>query len=138
MPCFAVAAGSLEALLDSVGPAFTIAALGAIESRLSAIVADCITDMRHDPNQELLAQGIANLFAPLAGGIPATGAIARTAANIRNGARTPVSGIVHAFVLLGVVFFAAPLAGYIPLAALSAILLTVALRMAELHTVVEL
>jgi SulP family sulfate permease len=121
-----------------MGPAFTIAALGAIESLLSAMVADGMTDTRHDPNQELLAQGIANVLCPLAGGIPATGAIARTAANIRTGARTPVSGIVHAFVLLAVVFLAAPLAGYIPLAALSAILLTVALRMAELHTFVEL
>ena len=129
---------SLEAMRDLMGPAFTIAALGAIESLLSAMVADGMTDTRHDPNQELLAQGIANVLCPLAGGIPATGAIARTAANIRTGARTPVSGIVHAFVLLAVVFLAAPLAGYIPLAALSAILLTVALRMAELHTFVEL
>jgi len=129
---------SLEAMRDLMGPAFTIAALGAIESLLSAMVADGMTDTRHDPNQELLAQGIANVLCPLAGGIPATGAIARTAANIRNGARTPVSGIIHAAVLLAVVFLAAPLAGYIPLAALSAILLTVALRMAELHTFVEL
>jgi SulP family sulfate permease len=129
---------SLEAMRDLMGPAFTIATLGAIESLLSAMVADGMTDTRHDPNQELLAQGIANVLCPLAGGIPATGAIARTAANIRTGARTPVSGIVHAFVLLVVVFLAAPLAGYIPLAALSAILLTVALRMAELHTFVEL
>jgi SulP family sulfate permease len=129
---------SLEAMRDLMGPAFTIATLGAIESLLSAMVADGMTDTRHDPNQELLAQGIANVLCPLAGGIPATGAIARTAANIRTGARTPISGIVHAFVLLTVVFLAAPLAGYIPLAALSAILLTVALRMAEFHTFVEL
>ena len=129
---------SLEAMRDLMGPAFTIAALGAIESLLSAMVADGMTDTRHDPNQELIAQGIANVLSPLVGGIPATGAIARTAANIRNGARTPVAAIVHAFVLLAVVFLAAPLAGYIPLAALSAILLTVALRMAELHTFVEL
>ena len=129
---------SLELLRDLMGPAFTIAALGAIESLLSAMVADGMTDTRHDPNQELLAQGIANVLCPLAGGISATGAIARTAANIRSGARTPVSGIVHALVLLAVVFFAAPLASYIPLAALSAILLTVALRMAEWHTFVEL
>ena len=129
---------SLEAMRDLMGPAFTIAALGAIESLLSAVVADGMTDTRHDPNQELMAQGIANVLCPIAGGIPATGAIARTAANIRTGARTPVSAIVHALVLLAVVFLAAPLAGYIPLAALSAILLTVALRMAELHTFVEL
>ena len=129
---------SLELIRDLMGPAFTIAALGAIESLLSAMVADGMTDTRHDPNQELLAQGIANVLCPLAGGISATGAIARTAANIRSGARTPVSGIVHALVLLAAIFLAAPLAGYIPLAALSAILLTVALRMAELHTFVEL
>jgi SulP family sulfate permease len=129
---------SLEAMRDLMGPAFTIAALGAIESLLSAMVADGMTDTRHDPNQELLAQGIANVLCPIAGGITATGAIARTAANIRSGARTPVSGIIHALVLLVAVFLAAPWAGYIPLAALSAILLTVAFRMAELHTFVEL
>ena len=129
---------SLESMRDLMGPAFTIAALGAIESLLSAMVADGMTDTRHDPNQELMAQGIANVLCPIAGGIPATGAIARTAANIRTGARTPVAAIVHAVVLLAVVFLAAPWAGYIPLAALSAILLTVALRMAELHTFVEL
>ena len=129
---------SLEAMRDLMGPAFTIAALGAIESLLSAMVADGMTDTRHNPNQELMAQGIANVLCPIAGGIPATGAIARTAANIRTGARTPIAVVVHAVVLLAVVFLAAPLAGYIPLAALSAILLTVALRMAELHTFVEL
>jgi SulP family sulfate permease len=102
------------------------------------MVADGMTDTRHDPNQELLAQGIANVLCPLAGGITATGAIARTAANIRSGARTPVSGIIHALVLLAAIFLAAPWAGYIPLAALSAILLTVAFRMAEWHTFVEL
>jgi SulP family sulfate permease len=129
---------SLETMRDLMGPAFTIAALGAIESLLSAMVADGMTDTRHDPNQELIAQGIANVLCPIVGGIPATGAIARTAASIRTGARTPVAAIVHALVLVVVVFLAAPLAGYIPLAALSAILLTVALRMAELHTFVEL
>src|SRR5450755_4813889 len=108
---------SLEAMRDLMGPAFTIAALGAIESLLSAMVADGMTDTRHDPNQELMAQGIANVLCPIAGGIPATGAIARTAANIRTGARTPISAIIHALVLLTVVFLAAPLAGYIPLAA---------------------
>jgi len=138
LPGFHFPSVSLEAMRDLMGPAFTIAALGAIESLLSAMVADGMTDTRHDPNQELIAQGIANVLCPLAGGIPATGAIARTAANIRTGARTPVSSIVHALVLLAVVFLAAPLAGYIPLAALSAILLTVALRMAEWHTFVEL
>ncbi|MGZ4965723.1 MAG: SulP family inorganic anion transporter [Chthoniobacterales bacterium] len=129
---------SLETMRDLMGPAFTIAVLSAIESLLSAMVADGITDTRHDPNQELIAQGIANLICPIAGGITSTGAIARTAANIRSGGRTPVAGIIHALVLLGAIFLAAPLASFIPLAALSAILLTVALRMAEWHTFVEL
>jgi SulP family sulfate permease len=137
-PGFHFPAVTLESMRDLMGPAFTIAALGAIESLLSAMVADGMTDTRHDPNQELMAQGIANVLCPIAGGIPATGAIARTAANIRTGARTPIAAIVHAVVLLAVVFLAAPLAGYIPLAALSAVLLTVAVRMADLHTFVEL
>ena len=129
---------SLDRLRELFGPAATIAALGAIESLLSATVADGMTDSRHDPNQELLGQGIANLLTPLAGGIAATGAIARTAANIRHGARSPLSGIIHAAVLLGIVLVAAPLAKYIPLATLSAILIVVAVRMAEWHTFVEL
>jgi SulP family sulfate permease len=138
LPSFQLPPVSLELVRDLMGPAFTIAALGAIESLLSAMVADGMTDTRHDPNQELLGQGIANILCPLFGGIPATGAIARTAANIRTGARTPVSAIIHALVLLAVVFLAARVAGYIPLAALSAILLTVAIRMSEWHTFVEL
>jgi sulfate permease, SulP family len=129
---------SLDAMRDLMGPAFTIAALGAIESLLSAMVADGMTDTRHNPNQELVAQGLANLLCPLAGGMAATGAIARTAANIRTGARTPVAGLVHSFVLLVIVLLAAPLARFIPLAALCAILIAVALRMAEWHTFVEL
>jgi SulP family sulfate permease len=129
---------SLEAMRLLMGPAFTIAALGAIESLLSAMVADGMADTRHDPNQELIGQGIANIFSPLAGGIAATGAIARTAANIRNGARTPLAGIVHSLVLLLIAMIAAPLASYIPLATLSAILLVVAVRMAEAHTFIEL
>jgi SulP family sulfate permease len=138
LPSFQLPPISLELVRDLMGPAFTIAALGAIESLLSAMVADGMTDTRHDPNQELLGQGMANILCPLFGGIPATGAIARTAANIRTGARTPVSAIIHALVLLAVVFLAARVAGYIPLAALSAILLTVAIRMSEWHTFVEL
>ena len=129
---------SLEAIRQLMAPAFTIAALGAIESLLSAVVADGMADTRHDPNQELIGQGIANIVSPLFGGIAATGAIARTAANIRNGARTPLAGIVHAVVLLVVALVGAPLASYIPLAALSAILLTVAVRMADARTFVEL
>ena len=121
-----------------MGPAFTIAALGAIESLLSATVADGMAETRHDPNQELIGQGIANILTPFFGGIAATGAIARTAANIRNGARTPVAAAAHSTVLLVIALFAAPLVAYIPLAALSAILLTVAIRMAEANTFREL
>ncbi|MBX3747137.1 MAG: STAS domain-containing protein [Verrucomicrobiae bacterium] len=114
-------------------PAFTIAMLAAIESLLCAVVADGMIDDRHDSNQELLAQGVANIGSGLLGGIPATGAIARTATNIRNGGRTPVAGMVHALVLLGIVLFAAPLARNIPLATLGAVLVNVAMRMGEWH-----
>ena len=129
---------SLDLMRELMGPALTIAALGAIESLLSAMVADGMADTRHDSNQELVGQGIANVLTPLVGGIAATGAIARTAANIRNGARSPVSGMVHAGVLLLVALFAAPLAGHIPLACLSGILITVALRMADWDTFPEI
>jgi SulP family sulfate permease len=129
---------SLDIIRGLMGPAFTIAALGAIESLLSATVADGMAETRHDPNQELIGQGIANILTPFFGGIAATGAIARTAANIRNGARTPVAAATHSIVLLVIALLAAPLVAYIPLAALSAILLTVAIRMAEAHTFLEL
>jgi SulP family sulfate permease len=129
---------TLDRLRDLMGAAATIAALGGIESLLSAAVADGMADTRHDSNQELVGQGIANIVSPIFGGIAATGAIARTAANIRSGARTPISGIIHALVLLLVALLAAPLAKFIPLATLSAILISVAVRMAEWHTFVEL
>lgn len=129
---------TLQMLRELAGPAFTIAALGAIESLLSATVADGMTDTRHDSNSELIGQGLANILAPLFGGFAATGAIARTAANIRGGARSPVSGIVHSLVLLLFVLVAAPLAGHIPLATLSAVLIAVAIRMAEWDTFGEL
>ncbi len=114
-----------------VAPTITIALLCAIESLLCARVADGMIKDRHDPNQELMAQGIANIVTPLFGGIPATGTIARTSTNVRAGARTPVAGIVHAATLLAIVLIAAPLAAYIPLAALAAILLFVAFNMGE-------
>jgi SulP family sulfate permease len=129
---------SLDQLRDLMAPAATIAALGGIESLLSAAVADGMTDARHDSNQELVGQGLANLLVPFLGGIAATGAIARTAANIRSGARSPIAGIIHSLVLLGIVLLAAPLAGFIPLATLSAILIAVAIRMAEWDTFIEL
>lgn len=111
--------------------AVTVAMLAAIESLLSAVVADGMSGDRHNSNVELLAQGIANLAVPFVGGIPATGAIARTATNIRSGARTPVSGIVHSLTLLAILLVAAPLARFIPLATLAAILFVVAYNMSE-------
>jgi SulP family sulfate permease len=108
--------------------------LGAIESLLCARVADNMSDLpRHDPNQELMAQGIANIVTPFFGGMPATGTIARTSTNVRSGARTPVAGIVHALTILAVMLLAAPLAMHVPLAALAGILLHVAWNMGEWH-----
>jgi len=121
-----------------MGPAFTIALLGAIESLLCARVADAVIDDRHDPNQELMAQGIANIASPLFGGFCATGTIARTMTNVRSGGRTPVAGVVHAAALLIVVLFAAPLARHIPLATLAAVLLYVAYYMGEWHEFMRL
>ncbi len=118
-------------IVTLIGPAFTIAMLGAIESLLSAVVADGMTGTRHDSNQELIGQGIANIVAPIFGGFAATGAIARTATNIRNGATGPLAGIVHAGVLIAVILFLAPLAAHIPLAALAAILFVLAWNMSE-------
>ena len=138
LPTFVWPDISLETLRKLLAPTITIALLGAIESLLSARVADTQIDDRHDPNQELMAQGIANIVAPFFGGIPATGAIARTATNIRAGARTPVAGIIHALTLLLIVLVAAPLAKYVPLAALSAVLIMVALNMGDWHAFREL
>ncbi len=111
--------------------AVTVALLGAVESLLSAVVADSMAGTKHNSNVELVAQGLANLASPLFGGIPATGAIARTATNIRSGARTPVSGIVHSLTLLVILLVAAPLARFIPLATLAAVLFIVAYNMGE-------
>ena len=121
----------LEHLRDLIVPSFTIALLAAIESLLCAVVADKMTRDRHDANQELMAQGIANFASGLFGGIPATGAIARTTANIRTGGWSPLAGMIHAATLLGIVLLAAPLASGVPLAALSAILVSVAIGMGE-------
>ena len=131
LPPFALPDLSWENTRNLIGPAVTIALLGAVESLLCARVADGMIDDRHDPNQELMAQGIANIVTPFFGGMPATGTIARTSANVRSGARTPVSGIVHALTLLAIVLLAAPLASHVPLAALAAILLFVAWNMGE-------
>jgi SulP family sulfate permease len=120
-----------DLILTLLSPAFTVAMLGAIESLLSAVVADRMSGDRHDPNVELTAQGVANVLSPLVGGLPATGAIARTATNIRAGARTPVAGIAHALTLLLILLFAAPLARHIPMAILAATLMIVAWDMGE-------
>ena len=133
LPAIALPELSLATLGKLISPALTIALLGAIESLLSARVADASIDDRHDPNQELIAQGIANLAAPLFGGFAATGAIARTATNVRTGGRTPVAGITHAVVLLAVVLVFAPFARHIPLATLSAIVVVVSINMGEWH-----
>lgn len=121
-----------------LSPAMTIALLGAVESLMSAVVADRMSGDRHVPNVELVGQGIANIVSPLFGGLPATGAIARTATNIRAGAKSPVSGMVHALTLLAILLFAAPLARFIPLAALAAILFVVCQKMGEWYEIPEI
>lgn len=131
LPSFALPAISAARIVELVGPAFAIAMLGAIESLLSAVVADGMAGTRHDSNQELVGQGLANLAAPLFGGFAATGAIARTATNIRNGATSPLAGIVHAATLVLVIVALAPLVTHVPLAALAAILFVVAWNMSE-------
>lgn len=121
-----------------VSPAITIAILGAIESLLSATVADGIIGHKHNSNQELIGQGIANIASPIFGGIPATGAIARTMANISNGGKTPVAGIIHAVVLLLIFFFLMPLANYIPMSCLAGVLVIVSYNMSGWRTVKQL
>ena len=138
LPPFALPSLDFGQMLSLVGPAFTIALLGAIESLLSAVVADGMAGTRHDSNQELIGQGLANIIAPLFGGFAATGAIARTATNIRNGATSPLAGVVHSLFLVMVIVLLAPLAGAIPLCALSAILFVVAWNMSELPHFVRL
>ncbi|MFA5665208.1 SulP family inorganic anion transporter [Castellaniella sp.] len=129
---------SFDQVVVLIGPAFTIALLGAIESLLSAVVADAMADTRHDSNTELVGQGLANILCPLLGGIAATGAIARTATNIRSGGNSPLAGVVHSLVLILVVLVLAPLARNIPLATLAAILFVVAWNMSETHRVREI
>jgi len=118
-----------------ISPAITIAILGAIESLLSATVADGIIGHRHNSNQELIGQGIANILSPIFGGIPATGAIARTMTNINNGGKTPIAGIIHAIVLLLIYFFLMPLAAYIPMACLAGVLVMVSYNMSGWRTI---
>lgn len=135
IPEFALPTWRPEMVGQLLAPAITIAMLGAIESLMSAVVADRMTRQRHNPNVELVAQGVANIVSPLVGGLPSTGAIARTATNIRSGGKTPVAGMIHALTLLAILVFAAPLAGYIPLSVLAALLLMVAVNMGEWHEI---
>ena len=121
-----------------LGPAFTVAMLGAIESLMSAVVSDRMSNDRHNPNVELIGQGVANIFSPMFGGLPATGAIARTATNIRSGAQSPVAGMIHALTLLCILLFAAPLVSYVPMAALAGILMVVAYNMGEWREIPQL
>jgi len=127
-----------DLMLTLLSPALTVAMLGAIESLMSAVVADRMSGDRHNPNVELIAQGVANIASPMFGGLPATGAIARTATNIRSGARTPVAGVVHAITLLAILLVAAPLASYIPMAVLASILMIVAWNMGEWREIPDL
>ncbi len=133
LPGFGLPDITLSEVVKLIGPAFTIALLGAIESLLSAVVADGMANTRHDSNQELIGQGIANVLSPLFGGFAATGAIARTATNVRNGGTSPLAGIVHAATLVLVIVLFAPYAADIPLCALAAILFVVAWNMSETH-----
>jgi SulP family sulfate permease len=138
LPAFSLPTLDVARVLSLVGPAFTIALLGAIESLLSAVVADGMTGTRHDSNQELIGQGIANIVAPLFGGFASTGAIARTATNIRNGATSPLAGIVHSVFLILVILLLAPVASAIPLCCLAAVLFVVAWNMSELPHVLRI
>ncbi|MGC9450969.1 MAG: SulP family inorganic anion transporter [Oceanipulchritudo sp.] len=123
----------LAMLRDLIGPATAIALLGAIESLLSAVVADGLSGDRHDSNTELIAQGISNILCPFFGGLPVTGAVARTSANIASGARSPLAGVTAAFIILAIALAAGPLVGKVPLAGVAAVLIGVGLRMGDWH-----
>ncbi|MDR3501582.1 MAG: SulP family inorganic anion transporter [Legionella sp.] len=138
LPSFEVPEITTDRIIELIGPALTIAMLGAIESLLSAVVADGMAGTKHNSNRELIGQGIANIFAPLFGGFAATGAIARTATNIRNGANSPLAGIIHALTLVLIILFLAPLAVNIPLTALAAVLFVVAWNMSEVKHFVKI
>jgi sulfate permease, SulP family len=120
-----------ELIHGLLGPAVTVAMLGAIESLMSAVVSDRMSNDRHNPNVELVGQGFANIVSPMFGGLPATGAIARTATNIRSGAQSPVAGMIHSLTLLAILLFASPLVSYVPMAVLAGILMVVSYNMGE-------
>ena len=138
LPHIAVPHLQPDLLLRLLSPAVTVAMLGAIESLMSAVVSDKMSGDKHNPNVELIGQGVANIISPLFGGLPATGAIARTATNVRAGARTPVAGMIHALTLLAVILFAAPLVSSLPLAALAGILFMVAYNMGDWAEIPEI
>jgi SulP family sulfate permease len=140
LPALKIPQFRLDLIRPLIAPAITVAMLGAIESLMSAVVADRMYGKgeKHKPNVELIAQGVANFISPLMGGLPATGAIARTATNIRSGAKSPVAGMIHALTLLAILMFATPVAKFIPLAVLAAILLVVSYNMGEWAEIPEL
>jgi SulP family sulfate permease len=138
LPTFSILDISFRDVVRLVGPAFTIALLGAVESLLSAVVADGMAGTRHDSNQELIGQGLANIAAPMFGGFAATGAIARTATSVRNGANSPIAGLFHSVTLVLIILLLAPYARHIPLCALSAILFVVAWNMSEAYHFVHM
>src|SRR6202034_2576950 len=126
LPHFAIPHFRTDLIHGLLGPAFTVAMLGAIESLMSAVVSDRMSNDHHNPNVELIGQGVANIVSPMCAALPATGALARTATNIRAGAQSPVAGMIHALTLLCILLFAAPLVSYVPMAALAGILMVVA------------
>src|SRR5579872_1842270 len=138
LPHLAIPQFRPELIHGLLGPALTVAMLGAIESLMSAMVADRMSHDQHNPNVELIGQGVANMVSPMFGGLPATGAIARTATNIRAGAQTPVAGMIHAATLMCILLFAAPYASYIPMAALAGILMVVSYNMGEWREIPQL
>jgi SulP family sulfate permease len=131
LPHFALPSFRPELIHGLLGPALTVAMLGAIESLMSAVVSDRMSNDRHNPNVELVAQGVANIVSPMFGGLPATGAIARTATNIRAGAKTPVAGMIHSLTLLAILLFASRWVGFVPMAVLAGILMVVSYNMGE-------
>jgi len=138
LPHFAMPRFRMDLIHGLLGPAVTIAMLGAIESLMSAVVSDGMSNDRHNPNVELIGQGVANVVSPLFGGLPATGAIARTATNIRAGAQTPVAGMIHALTLLCILLFAAPLVSFVPMSVLAGILMVVSYNMGEWREIPQL
>ena len=131
LPHLEIPAFRPELIHGLIGPALTVAMLGAIESLMSAVVSDRMSNDRHNPNVELVAQGVANVVSPMFGGLPATGAIARTATNIRAGAQSPVAGMIHSLTLLAILLFAAPVVSFVPMSVLAGILMVVAYNMGE-------